>query len=117
MKFLVGRCAGRRLADWLAEVGHDVLESRTLGPDPGDAELLRRAEAERRVVVTLDSDFPKLVHLGGQPHAGMVRLPDVPASRRTALLAEVLARHAAELEAGAIITVRGGKIRISRPDS
>jgi predicted nuclease of predicted toxin-antitoxin system len=117
VKFLVDRCAGRRLADWLARQGHDVLEARKLGPDPGDSELLRRAEAERRVVVTIDTDFPKLVHLGGQGHAGMVRLPDVPLSRRIALVSEVLTRHTSELEAGAIITVKGGKIRISKSGS
>lgn len=117
MKFLVDRCAGRRLADWLDRQDHDVLESRALGPDPGDSELLHRAASEGRVVVTIHADFPKLVHLGGQAHSGMVRLPDVPAARRIELLSEVLARHAPELQAGAIITVKGGKIRITRFDS
>lgn len=117
MKFLVDRCAGRRLADWLARHGHDVLEARNLGPDPGDSELLRRAEGEGRVVITIDTDFPKLVYMGGQGHSGMVRLPDVPASRRIALLSEVLTRHTSDLEAGAIITIKGGKVRISRPGS
>lgn len=67
--------------------------------------------------MTIDTDFPKLVHLGGQAHSGMVRLPDVPATRRIELLSEVLQRHTPELEAGAIITVKGGKIRITRFDS
>jgi predicted nuclease of predicted toxin-antitoxin system len=107
----------RRLAVWLARQGHDVLEARNLGPDPGDSELLRQAESEGRVVITIDSDFPKLVHMGGQGHAGMIRLPDVPAGRRIALLSEVLTRHSSELEAGAIVTVKGGKVRISRSGS
>jgi predicted nuclease of predicted toxin-antitoxin system len=40
MKFLLDRCAGRRLADWLRTQGHDVVESRERGPDPGDLTLL-----------------------------------------------------------------------------
>ena len=36
MKFLIDRCAGRLLADWLRKQGHDVVESHELGPDPGD---------------------------------------------------------------------------------
>ena len=28
MKFLIDRCAGRLLADWLRQQGHDVVESR-----------------------------------------------------------------------------------------
>ena len=39
MKFLVDRCAGRKLAEWLRSQGHDVLESRALGPDPGDRDV------------------------------------------------------------------------------
>lgn len=43
MRFLVDRCAGRRLAEWLRSQGHDVLEARELGPNPGDRALLERA--------------------------------------------------------------------------
>lgn len=43
MRFLVDRCAGRRLATWLADQGHDVIDVRALGPDPGDLALLQRA--------------------------------------------------------------------------
>jgi predicted nuclease of predicted toxin-antitoxin system len=46
MKFLIDRCAGRKLPDWLRSKGHDVLESRSLGPDPGDKELLEIAAAQ-----------------------------------------------------------------------
>ena len=53
MKFLVDRCAGRRLAEWLREHGHDVLESRERGPDPGDVVLLEWASAEDRVTKSL----------------------------------------------------------------
>ena len=34
MRFLIDRCAGRRLADWLREQGHEVLESRERVPIP-----------------------------------------------------------------------------------
>jgi len=35
MKFLIDRCAGKVIADWLRAQGHDVVESRERGPDPG----------------------------------------------------------------------------------
>ena len=34
MKFLVDRCAGRRLADWLRDQGHDVREATEVTADP-----------------------------------------------------------------------------------
>jgi predicted nuclease of predicted toxin-antitoxin system len=43
MRFLVDRCANRKFAEWLKSRRHDVLESRTLGADPGDRELLELA--------------------------------------------------------------------------
>src|SRR5207249_12154215 len=33
VKFLIDRCAGHRLAEWLRAQGHDVVESRERGPD------------------------------------------------------------------------------------
>lgn len=115
MKFLVDRCAGRRLADWLRSKGHDVVESRERGPDPGDRALLQWAATEGRVLVTIDTDFGKLVFVEAIPHCGLVRLPDVVAEVRITLMQQILARHGQALETGAIITVRGGRIRVSRP--
>ena len=82
MRFLVDRCAGRRLADWLSEHEHDVLEARTLGPDPGDRALLELAQSEERILITIDTDFGELIYLHDVPHAGLVRLPDVLAEQR-----------------------------------
>jgi predicted nuclease of predicted toxin-antitoxin system len=53
VKFLVDRCAGRRLAEWLRGQGHDVLESRERGADPGDDVILEWAVAESRILITM----------------------------------------------------------------
>ena len=113
MKFLVDRCAGHRLAVWLEGEGHDVLEASSLGADPGDAALLQMAADQQRVTVTIDTDFGKLIFHGSAAHAGLVRLPDVPAAERIALMGQVLAGHAADLAAGAVVTVRGNRIRVA----
>ncbi len=115
MRFLVDRCAGRRLADWLRIRGHDVVESRERGPDPGDRVLLEWAAAERRVLVTMDKDFGEFIFSESASHAGLIRLPDVPARARSELMERVLTEHSRALEETAIVTVRGGRIRISRP--
>jgi predicted nuclease of predicted toxin-antitoxin system len=111
----VDRCAGRRLAGWLQGEGHDVLEARTLGADPGDRALLELAASENRVLITIDTDFGELVYLHDLPHAGLVRLPDVPAERRIALMAAVIDHHGQALGERAIVTIRGERIRISLP--
>ena len=55
MKFLVDRCAGRMIADWLREHGYDVVEARDRTPDPGDRALLEWAASESRILITLDT--------------------------------------------------------------
>lgn len=115
MRFLVDRCAGRKLAEWLRSQGHDVLEARVLGQDPGDTALLELAESEDRVLITIDTDFGELIYLREVPHAGLVRLPDVPAEDRIALVSEVIQHHRRALEDRAVVTLRGGRIRISHP--
>ena len=113
MRFLIDRCAGTFIAEWLRTQGHDVVESRERGPDPGDRVLLEWAAQESRILITIDTDFGQLVFLERQSHCGLIRLPDVSSSDRVVIIKNLLDRYQKELESQAIITVRGGKIRIS----
>ena len=114
MRFLVDRCAGRRLAEWLNGEGHDVLESYTLGPDPGDRELLEIASEQKRILITIDTDFGQLVYLNKVSHSGIIRLPDVPSERRIKLMESVLRQYSQDLDAGAIIIIRGERVRVTK---
>lgn len=82
--------------------------------DPGDRVLLEWAVSDERVLVTMDKDFGELIFSERVPHCGLVRLPDVPAAKRIALMQEVLKEHGDNLAGLSVITVRGGRIRISR---
>jgi predicted nuclease of predicted toxin-antitoxin system len=61
----------------------------------------------------MDTDFGQLVFLEGQSHCGLIRLPDVSSGERVVIIKGLIERFQKELESQAIITVRGGKIRIS----
>jgi len=115
VKFLVDVCAGTRLAEWLALRGHDVQEVRDRASDLEDDEILRWAYTEGRVVVTVDKDFGTLAVALGQPHGGIVRLPDVPVTERQRLMEQVLLRHEPDLGDCALITVSRSHIRVRRP--
>ena len=78
MRFLIDRCAGHQLAEWLRGLGHEVAETKDRGPDPGDAAILKLATAEGRILVTIDTDFRELIFARGARHSGLVRLPDDP---------------------------------------
>ena len=114
MRFLVDRCAGVRLARWLTEAGHEVVDASVWATDPGDAAILQRAEAEDRILITIDQDFGLLLFAEERPHRGLVRLPDCPADQRIAIMRDLIDRHGQDLETRAVITVRNGRVRISR---
>lgn len=117
MRFLVDRCAGHRLAEWLHNKGHDALEALALGPDPGDKALLELAESENRILITIDKDFGELIFLHRVSHAGLIRLPDVRMSQRIKMIEEIIETYGPELEERAVITLQGRRIRISHPPS
>ena len=110
-------CRPKRLAEWLNSQGHDVLESRTLGPDPGDRELLEIASEQGRTLITIDTDFGQIVYLDRVAHSGIIRLPDVPSERRITLMESLIREHSQDLDAGAIITIRGERARVSKSPS
>ncbi|MFV1981414.1 MAG: DUF5615 family PIN-like protein [Rhodothermia bacterium] len=57
MKVMLDTCVwGGALPD-LRTAGHDVVWTGEWDEDPGDDEILARAHAEERVLVTLDKDF------------------------------------------------------------
>jgi len=114
VRLLVGRCAGRRLAEWLWERVHDVLDASDIAPDPGDRALLQRASDEGRVLINMDEDFGPLTFRHDLPRVGMPRSPHGPAADRIRLVGHVLSHHGPDLEARAVAIVRGDRVRVSR---
>ena len=113
MRFLIDSCAGNSLAAWLRSQGHDVLNADEMRPDPGDRALLQLAHAEDRILVTIDTDFGRLIFVEETVHAGLVRLPDIPARQRIELMSRILDMYPIQLQNRAIITVSGNRIRIT----
>lgn len=58
----------------LREAGHDVGWIRTEAPGSSDREVLRRAQAEGRVLITFDKDFGELAFRARLPAASGVVL-------------------------------------------
>jgi predicted nuclease of predicted toxin-antitoxin system len=112
---LVDRCAGRRLAQWLRDEGHDVVESSQRGEDPDDDAILEWAATEGRILITMDKDFGKLVFKKAVAHAGLLRLPDVRVQQRIDLMRRLLEEQTTALTKGAVVTVRGDRVRVSVP--
>lgn len=55
------------IVEWLRQQGHDVVESRERGPDPGDRILLAWAASEQRIILTIDKDFGEFIFRDDAP--------------------------------------------------
>jgi len=61
MRILADAHIGWLIVRHLESLGHDVLRAATLPPSTSDAEVLKRAVGEGRVILTSDKDFGELV--------------------------------------------------------
>jgi predicted nuclease of predicted toxin-antitoxin system len=116
VKLLLDACVWGKAADQLRALGHDVDWAGDWSEDPGDEEILRRANREGRVLITIDKDFGELAILKDQPHSGIVRLVNFSARQQASICAHVINLHTQELQSGSLLTVEPGRVRI-RPAS
>lgn len=112
MKVLLDSCVWGKVRQPLQAAGHDVIWAGEWSSDPGDEEIMARAHAEGRVLVTLDKDFGELAIVRRRSHYGILRLVNLSTAQQVQVCLRVLASHGAELEAGAIITAEINRLRI-----
>jgi len=112
VKLLLDSCVWGGAVARLKAAGHDVIWCGDWPTDPGDEEILARALAEARILVTLDKDFGELVIVRDQPHAGILRLVGLSARQQAEVTVSVLTSHGELLGGGAIITAEPGRLRV-----
>jgi predicted nuclease of predicted toxin-antitoxin system len=111
MKLLLDSCVWGGAQKQLADAGHEVIWAGDWPEDPGDQEILAKANSESRILVTLDKDFGELAIVKQQPHHGIIRLVNFSARFQGTACLSVLALHGAEVEKGAIVTAEPGRLR------
>lgn len=79
MRLLVDECVDAGLVSHLRTAGHDVVYMAEVAPAANDKEIVTRAQAEGRVLLTEDKHFGDLVFRRGQSIPGVVLLRVDPA--------------------------------------
>src|SRR5689334_9119608 len=106
MKLLIDSCVWAGDRNRLAAAGHEAIWAADWPADPGDDEILARAIADERVLITLDKDFGELTVPSRVRHFGIIRLVDLSTSQQLDVCMEILQQHANELAHGALITAQ-----------
>jgi len=116
MRFLLDQDVYAATAAFLKAAGHDVVTVSEIGlAQAADEEILDRAHASDRILVTRDRDFGALVFLG-QRRAGVVYLRLTPSTLRSAHeeLARTLRQHPETELQRALATIEPGRHRFRR---
>lgn len=115
MRFLVDECTGPAVARWLRGQGHEVfcVYSEARGMD--DDDVIQKAFAEDRILITNDKDFGEKVYRERRPHKGVVllRLEDERASGKIDAIRRLLDRYPERLT-GALAVVTQTRVRFAR---
>ena len=117
MRFLADAGISPKTVEFLRRSGHDASQVRDYGMQRSpDREVIDRARAESRVVITFDLDFGEVLALGvhERPSVVIFRLADETADSVNRRLASVLAEQAVNLEAGALVLVEDARYRVRK---
>lgn len=114
MKFIIDESTGRAVAQFLREIGHDVVAVTETTPATEDHAILIKAASEGRILITNDKDFGELIFRSGYAHNGVLflRLQNESAANRVHVVKAVLDQYADSLEMNFIVaTDRRVRIR------
>ena len=101
----------------LRQQGYDIVHLREEGLQRlPDREIMEKARAEGRIVLTFDLDFADLLALGvsDSPSVVIFRLRNETSASVNPRLLEVLNERTKELESGALIVVEDSRYRMRR---
>ncbi len=117
MRFLANMCVSMHTVRWLRQQGYEVVHLREEGLQRlPDNQVLEKARAEQRVVLTMDLNFGYLLAISKAvlPSVILFRLEDKRSEIVNERLSAVLRQCKEDLEKGAIVVVNEASIRVRR---
>lgn len=108
-------CTGPAVARWLRQQQHDVFSVYEQARGMDDDDIVQKAFAENRIVVTNDKDFGDKVFRERWPHRGVIllRLEDERAPKKIEALKRLLERYADQLN-DRFVVVTEATVRFAR---
>ena len=117
MNLLADEGVDRLIVDKLRQDGHAVAYIAEMSPGIDDDTILRQANADNALLLTLDKDFGELVFRQGLVHAGviLIRLAGLQPATKANIVAAAILEHETELlESFSVISPGSIRIRQKR---
>ena len=115
MHFLIDESCDVAITRVLIEGGHNVMEIREIKPGADDKWVINLAVSEKRILLTEDKDFGRLIYAHGYKAIGVIFLR-YPFSERNRIAQDLveLVKQQNEKLIGCFVTVTPQRIRIGR---
>jgi predicted nuclease of predicted toxin-antitoxin system len=117
VKLLIDESLSGRVARLFVDAGHDAVHVGNLGLlGRPDTDVMAAALESGRSVVSADTDFGELLAIGRHPGPSVVLLRRAPhrPDDQVKLVLAVLDQVEADLDAGAVVVLGGGRARVRR---
>ena len=100
MKFFIDVGVGKKVESFLINEDHDVTSVRDINPSLTDFEILQIANAEERIIVTMDKGFGELVYNVGLNFYGvlLLRLEEMNGEEKVEVVRSILKDYSSEIE-------------------
>ena len=115
MRCLLDQGLPRTGADLLRAQGFDAIHVSEIGmAAASDMEIIRAAERDDRIVITLDADFHAILANTNAPKPSVIRIREegLKALEVCQMIVRIHDRFAASLDAGCVLTVNSSKARL-----
>lgn len=115
MRFLLDQGLPRSTADHLRSRGFEAEHIGSLGqPRATDHTIMEMARARSAVVVTLDADFHRILAQSGEASPSVIRIREqgLRTEPLAALVCQVYAHAAEDLDDGAVVSARQNRVRV-----
>lgn len=105
MRFLADENFPGAAVTVLQQQGHDIVWIRTDAPGSSDQDILARAQAEERIILTFDKDFGELAFRFGLPAASGIILFRIPLSTPSSVTSIVISAIGTRSDWSGLFTV------------
>ncbi len=117
MRFLIDMPISPSIVQWLQRQGHNAVHASEIGLSQApDRKIINQAKKEKRVIVTADLDYPRLLAIAGSREPGLILFRGGNYNEREMLdlIKKVLAVIPAEDLLNSIVVVDRRRIRRRR---
>lgn len=116
-RFLVDVGVGKKVEEYLCQQCYNVKAVRDIDATMDDDKIIKLAQNENRIIITMDKDFGELVYNQGLSHCGilLLRIKDADSKQKVKVITIIMENHQDKLKNNFCV-YQGNKFRVKQKE-